>query len=93
VLTDLKANKIKPNQDTYENFIYLCLTQSNYEDAFFYLEEMKAAGFKPSASVYIALMDKCFESTDLRYQIALEEMEECGYTVPERYRKVTEAQD
>jgi pentatricopeptide repeat protein len=93
VLTDLQANKIKPNQDTYQNFIYLCLTQSNYEDAFFYLEEMKAAGFKPSPSVYIALVDKCFESNDLRYQIALEEMEECGYSIPTHYREVREAQN
>ncbi|KAF7782498.1 hypothetical protein Agabi119p4_1874 [Agaricus bisporus var. burnettii] len=93
ILTNMKANKIKPNQDTYGNFINLCLTQSSYEDAFFYLEEMKAAGFKPSASVYIALVDKCFESNDLRYQIALEEMEECGYTVPQRYQKNTAALD
>lgn len=82
LLANMKTTKIRPSQETYENLINLCLTQPVYEDAFYYLEEMKAAGLKPSASVYVALVDKCFGCSDTRYQIALEEMEEWGYTVP-----------
>lgn len=87
LLADMKASKIKPNRDTYENTVHLCLTQPVYEDAFFYLEEMKAAGFKPPVSVYTALVDKCFCSNDTRYQIALQEMGECGYVIPPALRR------
>lgn len=87
LLADMKTSKVKPNQTTYENIIYLCLAQPIYEDAFFYLEEMKATGFKPPPSVYTALVDKCLSSNDTRSQIALKEMEECGYVVPSLLRR------
>ncbi|KAF9446394.1 hypothetical protein P691DRAFT_794495 [Macrolepiota fuliginosa MF-IS2] len=82
LLADMKTAKVAPSRDTYENIIHLCLTQPVYEDAFFYLEEMKAAGFKPPLSVYTALVDKCLSANDTRHQIALQEMEECEYVIP-----------
>ncbi len=74
LLAELKTAKVKPNQTTYENIIYLCLTQPVYEDAFFYLEEMKAMGFKPPPSIYAALVETCLSSNDTLSQIALQEM-------------------
>jgi pentatricopeptide repeat protein len=82
LLADMKTTKVKPNPVTYETVIRLCLTQSIYEDAFFYLEEMKAAGHKPSLPIYTALVEKCLDSNDTRHEIALQEMQECGYAVP-----------
>ncbi|KAG5637034.1 hypothetical protein H0H81_006029 [Sphagnurus paluster] len=79
LLADMKAAKIKPDQDTYESFISLCLTQDDYEDAFFYLEEMKAAQFHPSQTIYETLVEKCIVSSDPRFKVALEELQDQGY--------------
>ncbi|KAG6845406.1 hypothetical protein H0H87_009753 [Tephrocybe sp. NHM501043] len=80
LLDDMKAAKIKPDQDTYETFITLCLAQPDYEDAFFYLEEMKANHFHPSYRVYAKIVKTCIQSNDFRYKIALKEMEDMGHT-------------
>jgi pentatricopeptide repeat protein len=81
LLADMKESKVKPNKETYEKMIRLCLTQEVYEDAFFYLEEMKAAEFIPPQTVYEALVLKCHAMGDTRMDIALEEMQECGYSM------------
>ncbi|KAF8639169.1 hypothetical protein AX17_001656 [Amanita inopinata Kibby_2008] len=87
LLGDMKSVKIKPNEQTYEYMIYLCLTQETYEDAFFYLEEMKAAGYIPPVRAYASLIRKCMSANDPRYRIALEEMGELGYLVPPSLEK------
>ncbi|KAF8161013.1 hypothetical protein B0H34DRAFT_795856 [Crassisporium funariophilum] len=81
LLGDMKDLKVKPNHETYEKIILLCLTQEIYEDAFFYLEEMKAATYVPPQSVYEALVQRCRSAGDSRADIALSEMQECGYNV------------
>lgn len=81
-LADMKKLKIQPSKETYEKIIRLCLTQEVYEDAFFYLEEMKAAKFVPPQTVYEALVLTCHSVGDTRMDIALEEMRECGYSMP-----------
>jgi Pentatricopeptide repeat domain/PPR repeat len=82
LLADMKEMQVQPNEETYEKMIQLCLTQEVYEDAFFYLEEMKAAEFVPPQTVYEALVLKCHSMDDSRIDIALEEMRECGYSMP-----------
>jgi len=82
ILSAMKSAELKPNRETYKTFIRLCLTQDVYDDAFFYLEEMKAAKHKPSSSVYVAIIQKCLSSNDERYQIAVDETIECGYSIP-----------
>jgi pentatricopeptide repeat protein len=82
LLLDLKELGIKPNATTYEQIILLCLTQATYEDAFFYLEEMKAQKFTPPWRVYSAIIRTCVAADDSRYTLALDEMKQCGYTVP-----------
>ncbi|KAJ3749045.1 hypothetical protein DFH05DRAFT_1439569, partial [Lentinula detonsa] len=81
ILQDMKEAQIIFNSRTYELMIDLALTQETYEEAFQYLEEMKAAGFKPVESTYKALVNRCALEGDSRYTIALEEMEEMGYEV------------
>lgn len=80
LLSDMKELKLKPDQNTYEEFIALCLTQDDYEDAFFYLEELKATGNIPPNIVYEGIVGKCLSRGDGRYQIALDEMKELGYS-------------
>ncbi|KIJ68158.1 hypothetical protein HYDPIDRAFT_148513 [Hydnomerulius pinastri MD-312] len=80
LLLDLKQADLKPTATTYERIIMLCLTQSSYEDAFFYLEEMKAQKFVPSAKTYGAIIRTCVVAGDSRHTMALQEMEQCGYT-------------
>ncbi|PPQ89534.1 hypothetical protein CVT25_012206 [Psilocybe cyanescens] len=79
LLADMKAAKIEPNQETFEKLIYLALTQETYEDAFFYLEEMKATKYMPPRDVYVALGDKCASVGDGRCKLVWQEMRECGY--------------
>ncbi|KAG2153753.1 uncharacterized protein EDB93DRAFT_1134621 [Suillus bovinus] len=81
LLLDLQELGIKPDATTYERIIILCLTQATYEDAFFYLEEMKAQKFVPPRSVYDAIIRTCIAADDSRYSLALDELKQCGYTV------------
>lgn len=82
LLSEMKAAGVVPDESTYCRFILLCLKPNNYEDAFFYLEEMKSAGFKPPPFIYHHIVRKCVDFNDTRYNIAVEEMVECGYGIP-----------
>lgn len=84
LLSDMKEAGIKPDRTTYERMVRLCLTQSMYEDAFFYLEEMKSLGMVPPLIVYESIIRKLVTVGDTRYNIALEELKECGYEVSNR---------
>ncbi|KAH7919360.1 hypothetical protein BV22DRAFT_865072 [Leucogyrophana mollusca] len=81
LLVELKDASIRPDARTYERIIFLCLTQETYEDAFFYLEEMKAQKFVPPMAVYDAIIRTCIVAGDTRYTLALDEMKQCGYPV------------
>lgn len=87
LLLDLKQAAVKPNAITYEHIILLCLTQPTYDDAFFYLEEMKTQKFVPSARVYAAIIQVCVAARDSRYSIALAEMRKCGYVLSPSLRR------
>lgn len=79
LLNEMKELGIKPNSRTFERMIVLCLTQTTYEDAFFYLEEMKSHKFLPPLGVYDTIIRKCVSVGDTRYKLALDEMKQCGY--------------
>ncbi|KAH9948686.1 hypothetical protein B0H21DRAFT_732616 [Amylocystis lapponica] len=81
LLAEMKQARLKPDTRTYERLLMLCLTQSTYEDAFFYLEEMKGEGHVPPLTVYEAIVRKCVSVGDTRYKLAVEELVECGYEV------------
>jgi len=87
LLLDLKQAGIRPNALTYERIILLCLTQPTYEDAFFYLEEMKAQKFLPPLRVYEAIIRTCVVAGDSRYALALTELGQCGYTLSQDLRR------
>ncbi|OJT10263.1 Pentatricopeptide repeat-containing protein, mitochondrial [Trametes pubescens] len=86
LLADLKAAGIRPDETTYERMVRLCLTQSMYEDAFFYLEEMKSLGMVPPRLVYEAVIRKLVAVGDVRYKLAVEELQECGYELSPRLK-------
>lgn len=79
LLTLMKKQDVQPDKRTFERLVVLCLTQSTYEDAFYYLEEMKSAGHIPPQSVYETLIRRCKSLGDSRYKVALEELHECKY--------------
>ncbi|TBU33660.1 hypothetical protein BD311DRAFT_389069 [Dichomitus squalens] len=81
LLSDLKNMGVKADVTTYKHMVLLCLTQTTYEDAFFYLEEMKALRMVPPLAVYEAIIRKLVSVGDTRYKVALEELKECGYEV------------
>lgn len=81
LIADMKEAKIKPDARTYERQIVLCLTGETYEDAFFYLEEMKAENLFPPLSVYEAIIQRCVVEKDARYAVAVQELEELGYSL------------
>ena len=84
LIAEMREAGISPDARTYERLIVLCLTQPTYEDAFYYLEEMKTLGLHPSHAVYEAIIRKLVSVGDTRYKIALEELKECGYPVSSR---------
>ncbi|KAG6329555.1 hypothetical protein ID866_9533 [Astraeus odoratus] len=87
LLLDMKQAGVRPNALTYERVILLCLTQATYEDAFFYLEEMKAQKFVPPLRVYEAIIRTCVTAGDSRYALALTELGQCGYTPSKDLRR------
>jgi pentatricopeptide repeat protein len=88
LIAEMKEAKIKPDSRTYERLIVLCLTGESYEDAFFYLEEMKAENLYPPLSVYEAIIQRCVVEKDARYAVAVQELEEFGYTLSPTLRMV-----
>ncbi|KAF9241570.1 hypothetical protein BU15DRAFT_44674 [Melanogaster broomeanus] len=88
LLLDLTKADAQPNATTFEQIILLCLTQPTYEDAFFYIEEMKAEKFIPSAKIYEAVIRTCVAAGDSRYSLALAEMGRCGYEASPSLRQV-----
>ena len=89
ILSDLKTAQITPNADTYARVILTFLAQPGtaYDQAFLYLEEMKASGHIPSPGIYSTFVKKCVYSNDDRAMTILEEMKRVGYNTKylERY--------
>ncbi|CAE6420874.1 unnamed protein product [Rhizoctonia solani] len=78
---DMLSRGIKPTLQTYSRLILLSLTQETYESAFTRLEEIKEKRMIPPQRVYEALVRRCVEESDPRAELALEDMEICGYRV------------
>ncbi|KAL0570510.1 hypothetical protein V5O48_011456 [Marasmius crinis-equi] len=87
IMTDMKNASIAPNRRTYELLIDLALTQESYEDAFYFLEEMKAAEITPPESSYKAIIKRCATSGDERYTVALAEMAEMQHEVSRGFQR------
>lgn len=94
LLKEMKEAGIQMNAEIYERIILLNLTQSSYEDAFFFLEEMKGQNFKPSYHLYDKIVQRCISAGDPRYKLALEELEQMGYSVlPNLRNKLKDIKD
>lgn len=82
IFEHMVANNIDPDAQTYEILIQVeLLSDQHYEDAFWRLEQMKSAGFKPTLSVYERIARKCFNHNDTRFQAVLDEIKSQGYEV------------
>ncbi|KAH9993234.1 hypothetical protein BJV77DRAFT_1060265 [Russula vinacea] len=67
--------------------------RETYEDAFFYLEEMKAENLYPPLSVYEAIIQRCVLEKDARYSVAMQELEEFGYTLSPELERVISGEE
>jgi pentatricopeptide repeat protein len=83
VLAEMTAAGVHPDAESYEHMIHLCLTQTSYEDAFWYLEKMKAEGFRPRQQLYTAIGKRLARNDDSRHKLVAEEMGTLGYAVPD----------
>ncbi|KAJ2081740.1 Telomerase protein component 1 [Coemansia sp. RSA 988] len=68
-------------REAYEQMVLVALLQPNYEDAFVYLEAMKAHSMLPSWRTYAALARRCARVRDPRAHVAVQEMRKLGYVV------------
>ncbi|KAL1744647.1 hypothetical protein HDZ31DRAFT_38084 [Schizophyllum fasciatum] len=82
LLADMKAANVPLSRGTHERAVRLCLTQPEYDDAFFFLNAMEAAGHAPSADLYAAIVRRCAAAGDTRYEVALGEMRARKMAVP-----------
>lgn len=82
VLAEMSDAGFSPNASTYDSLVRLALGQTEYEDAFYYLEKMKADGIKPPRDLYKSIGMKCVANDDKRYTLVEDEMEAVGYGRP-----------
>ncbi|KAF8594074.1 hypothetical protein BDV93DRAFT_502248 [Ceratobasidium sp. AG-I] len=87
LFSEMTPHSIQPTLQTYTRLILLSLTQDNYELAFERLEEMKGRRMIPPVRVYDSLVRRCVAAGDARAEMALEDMEHCGYRVSVSLRK------
>ncbi|KAJ2705551.1 hypothetical protein FB645_002340 [Coemansia sp. IMI 203386] len=89
--TLIDTDKLKPTKSIYEQMILISLSQFNYEDAFVYLEAMKAQAMIPSWKTYSTLVRRCARVRDPRARVALKEMEDLGYHVTEALKSFADS--
>ncbi|KAI9501327.1 hypothetical protein GGI25_004109 [Coemansia spiralis] len=77
----LDTDGLEPTKEVYELMIHTVLNQINYEDAFVYLDTMKAQDMVPEWSTYAHIVRRCAKVRDPRAQTALGEMRSLGYVV------------
>ncbi|KAJ2682539.1 hypothetical protein GGH99_004699 [Coemansia sp. RSA 1285] len=77
----LDVDGIGPTKEIYELMIHLSLRSFNYEDAFVYLESMRAQKLVPGWRAYAAIVKRCAHVRDPRAAVALDEMRRLGYAV------------
>ncbi|KAJ1760920.1 hypothetical protein EV180_004990 [Coemansia sp. RSA 518] len=81
MLAQLIDERLQPSQRIYEAMIHIALVQPNYEDAFVYLEAMKAHAMVPAWRTLAAIVRRCARVRDVRAQTALREMRRLGLVV------------
>ncbi|KAJ2355122.1 hypothetical protein GGF43_002877 [Coemansia sp. RSA 2618] len=81
VLMQLIDQGLTPSLRVYEAMLHISLVQPNYEDAFVYLEAMKAHAMVPSWRTLAAVVRRCARVRDVRAQTAIKEMRRLGMVV------------
>ncbi|KAJ2302447.1 hypothetical protein IWW54_006028 [Coemansia sp. RSA 2705] len=77
----LDVDALAPSQRVYDAMVRVTLVQPNYEDAFVYLEAMKAHGMVPPWRTMAAMVRRCARVRDVRAQTLLREMRKLGLVV------------
>ncbi|KAI8877342.1 hypothetical protein K501DRAFT_260588 [Backusella circina FSU 941] len=73
---------LKPTSTTLSKMVTLaCTNEESYEDAFYYLEEMKHRGLTPLRGCYYKLAKTLSGAQDPRLQLVLDDMKEYGYEI------------
>ena len=81
--SEMVALKIAPDALTYDRLILVCLSsETNIDDAWRYLEEMKSFGWGPRDGTYMALIRRACEQGDERVWKLVDESRDRG--VPEQ---------
>ena len=86
LFSEMREAGYKPSAKCYDLLVITSSWQNDYENAFFFLETMKEEGHKPGAMVYAQIVKKCVIMGDKRFKLALEEMKQMGYRVPQSLR-------
>ncbi|KAJ1673752.1 hypothetical protein EV182_004626, partial [Spiromyces aspiralis] len=82
---------LSPIPQTYTLMVNVCLSQKNYEDAFLFLEAMKAHNIVPPATLYVNMAKRCAVENDPRGARLLDEMRTIfGYRVSARVQQFVE---
>lgn len=91
LVKDMAEAGIKLDTTSYRNLIGVYLAQTNYEEAFFYLEHMKGQGLKPTYYIYESIIRRCISTGDTRYKLAVEELEQMGYKMQPGLKSLIES--
>lgn len=84
ILSEMASAGLVLKPSTYQRLIQLCLVPDEYDEAFYYLEQMKTDGFTPSDVIYRSILAKCIQCGDSRADLVQEEMRGLGYKVDAR---------
>lgn len=92
--SEMTALGVKPDRLTYDRLILVCLNEEDYEDAFLYLDEMKAVGDQKGdvdgwwmrTGTATIMVRRCVLNNDDRAWLVLTELEKRGYNKSERLR-------
>lgn len=83
---------VKATATTLSKMVTLMCTQTDYEDAFVYLEKMKKLNLTPLRGCYFKLVKTLSAANDPRLEIAIEDMEAYGYSVSNHMEEYMENQ-
>ncbi|KAJ1834521.1 hypothetical protein LPJ73_007801, partial [Coemansia sp. RSA 2703] len=87
----LDTDKLEPPADVHELMVRVCLGQFHYEDAFVYLDAVRALGRTPQWATLAALARRCAVARDPRAATALDEMRRLGLPVTQALQAYVEA--
>lgn len=81
IYQEQRSRGVNFTASTLSKMVTLMCTQTDYEDAFKYLEKMKKSNLVPLRGCYYKLIKTLSAANDPRLDLAIEDMNACGYTI------------